>query len=94
MNVALYNCMFVLLLLTVFLLKFAVTVIHVNAIEFAIFKYHLMQMINNTYDPEEVLYKYLKPFECILFNFFDWSRNNILPPDKYELIKPYLNDEK
>ena len=83
-----------LIILLVILLKFVVTELRFTSIDFAIFKYHLTQMVEGTYDPDECLYKYEKSVVKVLLNPFDWGYKHILPPDKYELVKPYLENEE
>lgn len=76
------------------LLKFVVTELNFTKIEDSIFKYHLTQMVEGTYDPDECLYKYEKSVVKVFLNSFDWGYKHILPPDKYELVKPYLENEE
>lgn len=39
------------------------------------------------------LYDAMEPYERTLWRLNDWSYKNILPPDKYELIKPFIRKE-
>lgn len=39
-------------------------------------------------------YKDMRPYDEVFFRFFDWGYKNILPPDKFELIKPYIAEAK
>lgn len=45
-------------------------------------------------------YKYLvdypdmKSYDDVFNNFFDWGYTNILPKEKFEIIKPYILEEK
>ena len=80
----------VLALAVVLLIKLAVTMYHLHRITFAIFRYHVYEMCNSEFDENETLYKYMKPYAAVYLNFFDWTDNHILPPEKYELIKPYF----
>ena len=39
---------------------------------------------------DEVGYDDMESFDRTLWNLFDWGYENILPPDKYEIIKKYI----
>jgi hypothetical protein len=39
----------------------------------------------------KVDYSDMKTFNEVMFNIRDWGYTSILPQDKYELIKPYIN---
>lgn len=82
-----------LMALTVFL-KFVMTLLNFKTIELAIFKYEIIQMTKGEYNANDTLYKYMRSMAMIFINPFDWGYKHILPPDKYELVKPYLGREE
>lgn len=46
-----------------------------------------------TYKNSKILVSYsdMESYEETQNRIFDWGYKNILPPDKYELIEPYIN---
>lgn len=41
-------------------------------------------------DTELSLYDSMEPYDRTLWRLGDWSYKNILPPDKYKIIKPFI----
>lgn len=73
----------------------------------AIYQYHLQcieLLSNGTYDlttynieKNKVKYDDMRSIEYLSWRFWDWKwgPEDILPPDKYELVKPFIKiDEK
>ena len=54
----------------------------------AIYEYQKYCIANNL--PMEVSYEDIKPDKEIFRNLFDWGYTNILPKEKFEIIKPYI----
>lgn len=44
-------------------------------------------------DTELSLFDSMEPYERTLWRLGDWSYKNILPPDKFKLIKPFIRKE-
>lgn len=59
-----------------------------NEIDDAIHKY----FVDCTYHNKEVLVDYddTESFHKTLWRLYDWGHKRILPKDKYEIIKPYI----
>ena len=55
----------------------------------AIFKYRI-HMISNGFYNFVVSYDDMEPYELTMLRVWDFGYSNILPPDKYEVIKPYI----
>jgi hypothetical protein len=58
----------------------------------AIGRYH-MDKIDN-YEPFDHLWGYMEDYDKTFSRWFDWGYKRILPPDKFELVKPYIEDTK
>lgn len=39
------------------------------------------------------LFDEMEPYKSTLFRWWDWGHKRIVPPDMYELIKPYIRME-
>lgn len=61
----------------------------------AIYKYH-MEMIRQGNGKGKYLVEYddMENYDRTLFRFWDWGYKHILPPEKFEIIKPYIEVEK
>ena len=58
----------------------------------AIYKYRC-ECIDAVDTREIVDYDDMESFEATLSRFWDWGYTRILPKDKYELIKPYIEKD-
>lgn len=56
----------------------------------AIYKYHIECIEKHRYSEIIVEYFDLEPYEKTVYRLWDWGYTRILPPDKFEVIKPYL----
>lgn len=56
----------------------------------AICDYHVDLIDNNALCNSQVEYADMESYNKTLFRLWDWSYTNILPKDKFELIKPYI----
>lgn len=57
----------------------------------AIGDYGRYRMDNDMYNPICLkIYDYMEPYKRTLWRLWDWSYKNILPPDIYEIIKPFI----
>ena len=74
-----------------YLAKNEVTFIHHKRIANAIHRYCMHKIITKEYD-EEVHYTDMEPYDKTLKRFWDWGYTRILPKDKFEIIKPFLED--
>lgn len=61
----------------------------------AICKYHIHLIKEGHYDRGAYLVKYedMESFNATNNRFWDWGYTRILPPEKFELIKPYIVKE-
>ncbi len=62
----------------------------------AIYAYlsHLIE--EGQYDPENrpVTFEDMEDYDTTLYRIWDWGYTRILPPEKFELIKPYIKAVK
>ena len=91
MNFRMYRVVFVmivLILLFPFLCKNANTYNNRVTIVDAIYKYKIDMKSQGK--KVEIDYDDIKSYDKTLWNLFDWGYENILPPDKNEIIKKYI----
>ena len=55
----------------------------------AIHRYHMDMCDRRVFDML-VDYKDMEPYNMTLLRIWDWGYKRILPPDKFEIIKPYI----
>lgn len=62
----------------------------------AIADYHVYLIRNGMYNPnnEGVTYNDMEDYNVTLKRFWDWGYKRILPPEKFELIKPFIRRGK
>lgn len=59
----------------------------------AIFRYHMHLIYHGEPGARaEVGYEDMESYEATLFRLWDWGYMRILPPDKFELIKPFIKE--
>ena len=80
--------MIVLILLFVFLYKNTNTYNNRVTIIYAIYEYKID--MDQQGKKVEIDYDDMKSYDKTLWNLFDWGYENILLPDKYEIIKKYI----
>lgn len=56
----------------------------------AIHRYAIDMINKHQWDSIEVKYDDMEPYETTLFRVWDWGYEHILPPEKFEIIKPYI----
>lgn len=85
---------FVIMLIGVFfLIKNHNTYLQHIKINHAIFDYQVYCIYNKPRDYDgykDVAYSDEEPYDKTLFRIFDWGCENILPKEKYELVKQYI----
>ena len=82
--------MAVILILAVIIgVKNLVTLMNHDRINNAIHLYE-MQCLYKTKEPL-VSYEDMESYESTLFRLWDWGYKRILPPEKFEIIKPFIN---
>ena len=59
----------------------------------AIYNYKIALIENGILEEGLVDYDDMRGYEATLFRFWDWGYKNILPKDKFEIIKPYIKEE-
>lgn len=75
----------------VLLIKNEVTFKHHERISVAIYRYMIHKLENNEFD-YEVDCSDMESYDDTLNRLWDWGYTRILPPDKFEIIKPFLED--
>lgn len=91
MNFIMYRVVFVMIVLILFFVFFYKNIITYNNRDIiinAIYEYKIDMKLQGKED--EVGYDDMKSYDRTLWNLFDWGYENILPPDKYEIIKKYI----
>lgn len=79
----------IMLVLTLILvIKNEVTFICMRTIDNAVYDYNI-DMLNKGM-PSKVSFFDTKSYNATLWCLWDWGYKNILPKDKYEIIKPYI----
>ena len=80
------------------LIKNAVTYHNFNIISDAIYKYSIDAIEKAAKNGTildgveyEVTYDDMRDYNTTFFRIFDWGYENILPKDKFEIIKPYIH---
>lgn len=82
-------CCFTILITMIFIVKDFNTLAQRNKIRNAIREYRIRCFINDS--ELKVMFEDLEPYDKTLFRIWDWRCSRILPIDKYELIKDYIN---
>lgn len=80
--------LFALLICVILLVKNEVTYRNMIIITKAIRDYNYEEIIENRLI--FVDYDDMESYQKVLFRIWDWGYENILPPDKYVLIAPYI----
>lgn len=55
----------------------------------AIYRYQINQFYNGNF-LINVDYDDMEEYDATMYRLHDWGYKNILPPDKFEIIKPYI----
>ena len=84
--------LFLLLMPVILLVKNEVTYRNMTIITHAVHDYRSRQITENK--PIFVDYDDMKSYRKVLFRICDWGYENILSPDKYVLIAPYIKPYK
>lgn len=87
-NILLTFCILVLICLGIFAIKNNVTFYNHMIITDAIFAYTMFCIRNNK--QPVVNYNDEEDYDKTLFRIWDWGYTKILPPDKFEIIKPFI----
>lgn len=75
------------------LIKNEFTYINHTIIACAIHKYHMHLIEEGLFDRNniDVTYEDMEDYDTTQERFWDWGYTRILPPEKFELIKPFIN---
>ena len=78
------------------LIKNFVTLINHKIISDAIYEYRCNAIEMGTYKIAKslVFYDDIENYYTTLFRLWDWGYTRILPPEKFEIIKPFIGGEK
>ena len=60
----------------------------------AIYRYKNDLIENGNLDDSAVDYTDMRSYESVFLRIWDWGYKNILPKDKFEIIKPYIKEEQ
>ena len=60
----------------------------------AIFEYNMHLIKEGKFDQSEVAFADMEDWDATQARFWDWGYTRILPPEKFELIKPYIKKMK
>ena len=77
----------------ILLAKNNVTYRHHYRIGCAIYAYKLQLIEERRLEESQVDYDDMENYDATLLRFWDWGPTRILPPEKYEIIKPYIMEE-
>lgn len=86
-------CVFMLALLILMAVKSENAYKNRDIIIEAIYKYRIM-MITSNRRRDEIDYSDMESYDDTLYRWLDWGYENILPPDKFEIIKPYIKNNR
>lgn len=57
----------------------------------AIYDYHIDMITSEKYDQiDAVDYRDMETYNSTLFRLWDWGYTRILPKEKFEIVKPYI----
>ena len=57
----------------------------------AIFQYNMFHITSRDFEKYRLVdYTDMESYEATLFRIWDWGYKRILPPEKFELIKPFI----
>lgn len=92
---------FLLLIVTVFMLALLILMLVKNDNAFknrgiiieAIYEYNTI-MITSNKRRDKIDYADMESYDDTLYRWLDWGYENILPPDKFEIIKPYIKNNR
>lgn len=93
MFIILCLCILLLLFLGVMLVKNQVTFEQHVRITNAIHNYHVDLINRGHFGEYEVYYEDEEDYDKTLWRLWDWGCTRILPKEKFEIIKPYLDKE-
>lgn len=90
LNIISYICVTIMILGLLALIKNCVTYRQQSLISDAIFRYHIDCIEHHIYE-YEVGYDDMRGYVKTILRFWDWGYKHILPRDKFEIVKPYIN---
>lgn len=92
MKLLCFICVIWIVYLLVMLYKNHVTYRNLTIIGKAILLYNLHQIETGSYKQAGFMdYCEIKDYYKVLFDHFNWGYKNLLPPDKYALVEPYID---
>ena len=59
----------------------------------AIYEYKTTMIISNKSE-DKINYADMESYDDTLYRWWDWGYENILPSDKFEIIKPYIKNNR
>lgn len=86
---------FLMAVLLIMAIKNYITYINHKVIMDAIYNYYIDCLAKERHNyRDDVAYVDMEPYDKTLFRLYDWGYTRILPKEKYEIIKPYIEENK
>lgn len=81
------------LIAVVILIKNKVTLRQHEKVINAIHAYSMKLIEEHRWEDIQVDFNDMEPYKRTMLRLWDWGHTRILPPEKYEIIKPYIMEE-
>ena len=81
------------LIAVVILIKNNVTFQQHEKVINAIYAYSMKLIEEHRWEDIQVEFDDMEPYDRTMLRLWDWGPTRILPPEKYEIIKPYIMEE-
>ena len=96
-----FEFMFLLLIVFIFMLPLSILMLVKNENAYknrsiiieAIYEYNTIMITSNKHR-DKVDFTDMESYDDTLYRLLDWGYENILPPDKFEIIKPYIKNNR
>lgn len=59
----------------------------------AVLAYSIDMINRDMFEAIEVRFRDIEPFERTMFRLWDFGYTRLLPPDKFEIIRPYIEEK-
>ena len=85
-------CWALLVLSTFIYIRAEVTYRNQRIIGDAVYRYSMDMIDKDMFIQREVFFDDIESFERTMFRLWDFGYTRILPPDKFEIIRPYIKE--
>lgn len=85
-----YLCYALLIFSVVIIFRSEVAYRNQTIIGDAVYRYSMDMINKDMFMQREVCFNDIEPFERTLFRLWDFGYTRLLPPEKFEIIKPYI----